>query len=343
MSLIKCPECGKEISSECLSCPHCGYLNNKNKSIIENEQRNLEITKITYELSTYKTNHILHLILSICTGGFWVIVWMIITERNNCNKAQCENTLSELTEVECPICHNTLKKCICSKEKSGLKNHFLSNLPIYIKDPFVTLVIIIIIFTLFIISLIKIVNHSSNTQTNKSLTQDSFNINSTSVPQPTPTINTSKESNWYHVGKEKDKISDKVTDSIATYATQSKTGSRYDKPIMAILCNKNDDKIHIALGGFFAGSSASGIAKLRFNKEHPLETYYSGSRDGQTVFLGDDEDENIAIEKLKPKEILFLIKTKNSLVIRLEDTFQGSMDFTFNLKGASRAINQLCK
>ena len=25
MSLIKCPECGKEISTEAASCPHCGY------------------------------------------------------------------------------------------------------------------------------------------------------------------------------------------------------------------------------------------------------------------------------------------------------------------------------
>lgn len=29
MSLIKCPECGKEISSDAASCPHCG----KNKQI----------------------------------------------------------------------------------------------------------------------------------------------------------------------------------------------------------------------------------------------------------------------------------------------------------------------
>ena len=25
MALIKCPECGKEVSSEALGCPHCGY------------------------------------------------------------------------------------------------------------------------------------------------------------------------------------------------------------------------------------------------------------------------------------------------------------------------------
>ena len=25
MALIQCPECGKEISTSALSCPHCGY------------------------------------------------------------------------------------------------------------------------------------------------------------------------------------------------------------------------------------------------------------------------------------------------------------------------------
>lgn len=31
MALIKCPECEKEVSSEALSCPHCGYSLIKNK------------------------------------------------------------------------------------------------------------------------------------------------------------------------------------------------------------------------------------------------------------------------------------------------------------------------
>ncbi|MDY5355633.1 MAG: zinc ribbon domain-containing protein, partial [Eubacteriales bacterium] len=25
MALIKCPECGKEVSSSAPTCPHCGY------------------------------------------------------------------------------------------------------------------------------------------------------------------------------------------------------------------------------------------------------------------------------------------------------------------------------
>lgn len=30
MSLIKCKECGKEISDKAENCPHCGYPINKN-------------------------------------------------------------------------------------------------------------------------------------------------------------------------------------------------------------------------------------------------------------------------------------------------------------------------
>jgi uncharacterized membrane protein YvbJ len=34
MALIKCPECGKEISDKALSCPQCGYpISNDNKML----------------------------------------------------------------------------------------------------------------------------------------------------------------------------------------------------------------------------------------------------------------------------------------------------------------------
>lgn len=30
MALIKCPECGNEISDKAASCPHCGFLIEQN-------------------------------------------------------------------------------------------------------------------------------------------------------------------------------------------------------------------------------------------------------------------------------------------------------------------------
>ncbi|MGZ0718883.1 hypothetical protein [Pseudomonas palleroniana] len=29
------------------------------------------------------TNHVLHLILTICTGGFWVVAWILVANSNN--------------------------------------------------------------------------------------------------------------------------------------------------------------------------------------------------------------------------------------------------------------------
>lgn len=43
MSLIKCPECGKEISSTVNNCPHCGYVI---------KHRNVEKHPIYYGLKT---------------------------------------------------------------------------------------------------------------------------------------------------------------------------------------------------------------------------------------------------------------------------------------------------
>ena len=38
MALIKCPECGKEVSTEASVCPHCGYpLHQKQEKVIEAE------------------------------------------------------------------------------------------------------------------------------------------------------------------------------------------------------------------------------------------------------------------------------------------------------------------
>ena len=39
MALIKCPECGKDVSTQAKACPHCGYpLNKDNISIEENNK-----------------------------------------------------------------------------------------------------------------------------------------------------------------------------------------------------------------------------------------------------------------------------------------------------------------
>ena len=44
-------------------------------------------------LNQAKTNHILHLILSIITVGLWIPIWVIITLNNNSKKTIIENDI----------------------------------------------------------------------------------------------------------------------------------------------------------------------------------------------------------------------------------------------------------
>lgn len=51
MALIKCPECGKEISSTALTCPNCGYSNNHNDGRkIEEKSNFISTMKLTLGL-----------------------------------------------------------------------------------------------------------------------------------------------------------------------------------------------------------------------------------------------------------------------------------------------------
>jgi len=47
-----------------------------------------EIRKKELEYRTAHTNHILHLILSILTGGFWIIIWIIVSILNSYNRSK---------------------------------------------------------------------------------------------------------------------------------------------------------------------------------------------------------------------------------------------------------------
>ena len=52
MALIKCPECGQDVSTHAITCPHCGYPFKENNS---NED------KKTIILSSHNPNHALFL------------------------------------------------------------------------------------------------------------------------------------------------------------------------------------------------------------------------------------------------------------------------------------------
>ena len=50
MALIKCPECGKQMSDMAGSCPHCGYTKMLIKIIVKN--LNQTILKVNLILNT---------------------------------------------------------------------------------------------------------------------------------------------------------------------------------------------------------------------------------------------------------------------------------------------------
>ena len=44
------------------------------------------------------TNHILHAIMTVCTGGLWGIVWLVVGLRNNSHNAKVRS--SEIKQEE---------------------------------------------------------------------------------------------------------------------------------------------------------------------------------------------------------------------------------------------------
>lgn len=86
MALIKCPECGKEISDKAQDCIHCGYKLNKNfcpechnavgdsDSICHSCGYNLRQKNINNSVNKkYNTYALVGLILGLCSIIAWII------------------------------------------------------------------------------------------------------------------------------------------------------------------------------------------------------------------------------------------------------------------------------
>ena len=95
MALIKCYECGKEISDSASSCPGCGApvrvkQHKKGDTVPYTDQ------EVAVLLSRKKkTNHVLHLLLSIITAGFWIIIWFIVALSNSFENSKIDKKISK--------------------------------------------------------------------------------------------------------------------------------------------------------------------------------------------------------------------------------------------------------
>ena len=97
MALINCPDCKKEVSSSAPACPGCGApiatataIPQKGDYIPYSDQ------EVAVMLSKKpKTSHLLHLILSIITVGFWIIIWFIVALNNEIECKRIDKRISK--------------------------------------------------------------------------------------------------------------------------------------------------------------------------------------------------------------------------------------------------------
>ena len=121
MAMVKCPECGKEISESAESCPNCGYV------LVRNELPKVRRTQIYDAAPDEKSGNMLifggvsFIVLGIVTIFFVIgiifipvgigLIFMGNKERSGkCKKASCPYCGNEITvesyetTVKCPHC-----------------------------------------------------------------------------------------------------------------------------------------------------------------------------------------------------------------------------------------------
>lgn len=99
MPLIKCHECGKEISDSAASCPGCGAPINssqpKKGDIVPYTDQEVSVMLTKKK----NTSHLLHLVLSIITVGFWVIIWIIVALSNSLENGKIDKRIKKGKKV----------------------------------------------------------------------------------------------------------------------------------------------------------------------------------------------------------------------------------------------------
>lgn len=93
MALVECHECGRQISDSASSCPGCGApvrakQHKKGDTIPYTDQ---EVAVLLSKKK--KTSHVLHLLLSVITAGFWVLVWVLVAVGNSSENAKIDRKI----------------------------------------------------------------------------------------------------------------------------------------------------------------------------------------------------------------------------------------------------------
>ena len=57
---------------------------------------NITLKLIMLEQQLVKTNHLLHLLLTLCTGGLWVVIWLLCAAINQHKNAPTKKAIAAL-------------------------------------------------------------------------------------------------------------------------------------------------------------------------------------------------------------------------------------------------------
>jgi hypothetical protein len=58
----------------------------------------IEYEKLKHKRDRLKTNHILHLLLSILTGGLWLVIWVAVSLSNSSERAKVNKQINKLSD-----------------------------------------------------------------------------------------------------------------------------------------------------------------------------------------------------------------------------------------------------
>ena len=117
MALIDCPDCSTLVSSTAPSCPKCGFPVAAGAAKAVGTGRFDEVARAEgVDLSEFgrptgpphvteavllsqrkKTNHVLHLLLTLVTGGLWLIVWLLVDNSNRRHNRQLDEKINAKT------------------------------------------------------------------------------------------------------------------------------------------------------------------------------------------------------------------------------------------------------
>jgi len=88
---------------------------------LRNHRKEIEIDMLRMEKahSKIKTSHILHLLLSLCTGGLWVIIWLIVALSNSRETTKLVKSMAESQRCLIDIDQRLIPEAI-DKQDEGL-------------------------------------------------------------------------------------------------------------------------------------------------------------------------------------------------------------------------------